>query len=257
VRIDRDLLWVAAAAVVCAAIAVAVPQTAIREIAAVPLCLLLPGYALTAAIFAKTPLPGPHQLLLTITLSLASLALGALLLNYMPGGIRESTWIVLLLVVVLGGCSVAAWRRTQGPRRVSRPISGGGIGRGGFVRLAGGVLLGAAAIVIAWTPFNAENAVGYTQFWMLPGRTGGFELGVRSQEHDATTYRVVLDSGKRRTTVASRLALEPGQDRVFHLTATPSRPGAGHRLTALLFLQDQPGKPYRRVTAILPASTAG
>lgn len=256
-KVDRDLLRVAAAALVCAAVCVLVPVTAVREIAAIPLCLFLPGYALTAAIFARTALPGPHRLLLSLTLSLAALVLGTLLLNYMPGGIRESTWVVFLLVVVLGGCILAGWRRSEGPRRASRPMSGAGVGIGGWVRLGAALLLAGAAIAIAWTPFNAENAVGYTQFWMLPGRTGDFRLGVRSQEHDATTYRVVLDSGKRRTTVASGLALEPGQSRVFRLTTTPSRSGKGQQLTALLFLQDQPGKPYRRVTGILPPSSAG
>ena len=256
-RMDRDLLRVAAAAAVCAAVAVAVPVTAVREIAAIPLCLVLPGYALTEAIFARTALPGPHRLLLSLTLSLAALALGTLLLNYMPGGIRESTWVVFLLVVVLGGCVVAGWRRGEGPRRASRPMFGVGVGVGAWARLAGALLLAGAAIVIAWTPFNAENAVGYTQFWMLPGSGGGLELGIRSQEHDATTYRVVLDSGPRRTTVSSRLALEPGEDRVFHLTANPRVTGGAKRLTALLFLQDRPGRPYRRVTALLPASAAG
>ena len=55
------------------------------------------------------------MLALSVGLSLAMLALGSLVLNYVPGGIRACSWAVLLVLVVLAASREAALRRR--PRR--------------------------------------------------------------------------------------------------------------------------------------------
>ena len=88
-RGHRDLRLLAALSVPCAVLAIVVPVEAIALLFAVPLALFLPGCALTAVTFARHPIEWPQRLVFSVGFSLATLALGALLLNYMPGGIRS------------------------------------------------------------------------------------------------------------------------------------------------------------------------
>src|SRR6187397_103616 len=100
-RGHRDLRLVAAAAIVCAVVALITPLGPVRVVFAAPLALILPGYALTSALFGSNR-PEPLQwLALTLGVSLACLALGSLLLNYVPGGIGGLAWAILLVLIVL------------------------------------------------------------------------------------------------------------------------------------------------------------
>ena len=209
---NRDLAAVAVAALICALVALSVPLEAVRLVAAVPLCLLMPGYAITAAIFSSAPLERSKALLFSVGLSLAVLAVGALLLHLVPGGVRDASWAALLLAIVVPGCAIAARRRLEGlrssPPRLPRPTPAQG------ALMLGGLLSVVAAMVLSWTPLPAKDAVGYTQLWMLPaeGRGGpGVEVGVINAEPDRFIYRLeILEDGRRPIAAPSRLILQPG-----------------------------------------------
>jgi hypothetical protein len=264
-RADRDLIGVTAAAVACAVVAAAVRITAVRAVAAVPLCLVLPGYALAAAIFLRPRQRGAQGAMLVLAMSLATLVLGSLLLDAVPGGLQLASWAVLLVVVVVAGCAVAAVRRqrivagsqTAQPRR-----------RRLRVRITDVVLIVAAALAVSAalglsrTPLPAKNAIGYTQLWMLQTGTPqspAVRIGITSAEQHPTTYTLTLGSGTGSpTAIETGLRLRPGASSEVSVPITTVAPHARTLIVAQLFRSGVPGV-YRQVTAVIappPSQTA-
>lgn len=248
-----DLLAAQAAAVLCAAVAVVVPTTAVRAIFAVPLCLVLPGYALTSAAFAHHSLRRAQALLLTVAMSLSILALGSLVLYLTPGGLRTASWTALLLFVTIGGCAVAARRRPGATHtlRLDRPLRRPRPTEATLLVIGG--LGTAAAFALANTPLPARNVIGYTQLWMLPAGSASrpvIDLGVSSAETGPVAYRLELvakpDVGPVQPLAMFNLALRPRQgfERVFPVAALAAH---NDRIAAYLYRQDQPGVVYRHV----------
>src|SRR4029077_18937869 len=97
-----DLEAAYASAALCALLTLALPFEPLRMLLAAPLALFLPRYAIPAAIFARRRIERRQFLLFSLGLSLAVLALGALVLNYVPGGIRAWSWALLLFLAVRG-----------------------------------------------------------------------------------------------------------------------------------------------------------
>jgi uncharacterized membrane protein len=250
----RDLNAAAAAALVAAAL-VAVPFEPVRIVGALPLALLLPGYAITAATFAGRRIPGAQLLLLTLALSLSTLALGSLLLNAPSEGLTRLSWTVFLVVVVLAGCAIAARRRTapaNGAMRIVRPQ----LGIAQVALAAGGVLALVAAFWLALTVLPAKDAIGYTRLWMLPGPGAGrtVRIGVQSEEQHALSYELKVTVGNRRVAISPRFLLRPGHGRGFKIAIKPARNGASTPVTARLYRKNDPGTVYRRVTGWIPAA---
>lgn len=244
-----DLRLVSALAVLCALLALAIPLAGLSLVFAAPLLLVLPGYALTAAAFARRRLEWPQQLLFAIALSLAVLILGSLLLNYL-GGIHPLSWALLELLIVLVSCRIAAARRGRGAgagrRRGPRP------GRLEAAMLAGAVATAAVALVLSASAVPADNALGYTQLWILPkAGSGGSEavVGVRSEEQRTTDFdlriRIGDDRGVRRS-----FRLAPGEARQVRLRAPPGSEGE-IPVIATLLRHNRPLVVYRRVKGSL------
>jgi hypothetical protein len=241
-RGHRDLRLTAMASTLCAAAALILPFPAVCLFFAIPLCLFLPGYAVASAAFAHRPLARMQTLVLSLGLSLTVLALGALLLNYLPGGVRAGPWALLLVLVVLISCWAAALRRPKPARAPSSAWPRLGVSRTGGVLLGGGALATIAALVLAMTPVPAKNAVGYTELW-LSTRSGAksavVSIGVRSEEQHEVGYflRVQFGRGKPKLRLFN---LVPGETRVVPVVAS-------------LFRQDEPKAVYRRITGwVLP-----
>jgi uncharacterized membrane protein len=255
VRGHRDLTAMTGAAFLCALVALIVPVEVVRLAFAAPLCLVLPGYAITAAVFAPSPLERPQAMLFTFGLSLTTLATGVLILHFMPGGVRDVSWAALLCAVVVAGGAIAARRRPRRsraslptPRLRLRPLDG--------VLLAGAALSVVAALVLSWTTLPAENAVGYTQLWMLPAEgpaSGGVRIGVANVEPDRLRYRLEVRQEGGEEPFISRFALDPGQEATRFVGV--STPQAGEvRVTARLYRWDRPAVVYRRVSAWVPGA---
>jgi hypothetical protein len=255
-----DLEVAVGSAALCAVLALVLPFEALRLALALPLTMFLSGYAISAAIFARRPLPRRQFLLLSVGLSLAVLALGTLVLNYVPGGIRAWSWALLLFLVVLGCCRGAALRR---PRGAGAPVSWAlprvSAVQAGLLGAAG--LAALAAVVLAFTPLAATNATGFTEIWIhpLPG-DNGVRIGVGSAEREDASYRLVVNFGGSRE-VTRKIELRPGQRQVLALgeSAAASSPVA-IPVTATLFRADgaTPDRPFRQVsTWIGPVGGAG
>jgi uncharacterized membrane protein len=259
VRGHRDLERVVIAAIVCALVATLLPWELVRLIAALPLAVFLPGYAIVSASFASYRLDPQRLLMLVLACGLSVFCLGGIVLDAFPGGIRTLSWALLLVLVVVAAARAAALRRPRakpearqaGARRLPRlrPVDV----VCGLAALAAVV----GALALAYTPLPAGSASGYTALWILPGEEGDSEavrVGVVSAEHDPQAYRLHVSAGKGGRIATYRLELEPGEERVFRVpvplqSADRSSP---LRIAASLYEEDRPRELYRRVTTWLP-----
>jgi uncharacterized membrane protein len=252
-RDHGDLEAAILGAALCALLTLVLPFEPLRMLLATPLALFLPGYAISAAIFAARPIQRRQFLLFSVGLSLAVLALGALVLNYVPGGIRSGSWAVLLFLVVLGFCRGAALRR---PARAPVAVSWTLPPRPSAIQaalIAGGGLMAIVAVVLAFTPISPTNATGFTEMWIHPlAGDNGVRIGVGSAERDDSSYRLVVDFGDGKT-VSRQFGLEPGQREVLALSDGSTAVASGDEaisVDAILYKEDSPeaDQPFRRVS---------
>jgi uncharacterized membrane protein len=252
-RGHRDLQRAAVAAVVCALVAALVPWEVVRLVAALPLTLFLPGYAIVAAAFASRELAPPKRLVLSVGTSLMVLVLSTFFLNIPSFGITTASWAVLLPLIVLAACGVAARRRGQPKRGRSRPLFAGPPSAGSVALVAVALLIGVAAVVLAQKPLPAENAAGYSALWMLPtdSREDTVMIGVISNEHDPASYALEVESGDDGSPQTYEVELDPGEEKTFEV-GVPATSGGRTHVVASLYREDRPDHLYRRVTSWLP-----
>jgi hypothetical protein len=253
-RGHRDLTIAAAAAVLCALIAALVPVELIRVIAALPLTLYLPGFALIAASFDGEDLPPLKRATIEVGTSLILLVLGAFILNVFPFGLTTASWALLLALLVVAGCAWAARRRgrAEAAERPSfaaivRPTTRS------VVMVGAAVLIGAASIALAQKPLPAKHVDGYTALWMLPtdAEEEALVIGVQSNEQDTAAYRLRVSLGRESQARTYRVKLDPGEERIFKLEV-PESSGGRTRAVASLYREDRPDRLFRRVTRWLP-----
>lgn len=254
-RGHRDLTVASVAAVLCALVAALVPVELIRVVAALPLTLYLPGFALVAASFDGEDLAPLKRVTIEVAASLFLLVLGAFVLNVFPFGLTTASWAVLLALVVVAGCAWAARRR--GPSEPARRSPFAGFARpktGSIVMVAAAVLIGAGSIALAQKPLPAKHADGYTALWMLPAdaREKTLVVGVQSDEHDPAAYRLRIDTnGGKSQSETYRVKLDPGEEKTFAVKV-PSRSTGRTRVVASLYREGETDRLFRRVTRWLP-----
>ncbi len=254
-RGHRDLKLACLAAVLCALVAALVPFELVRLLAALPLTLFLPGYAIVAAAFGSRELAPPKRIVLSVGTSLMMLVLGAFVLNVFPFGLRTASWAVLLTLVVVAAARGAALRRDpadRGARRwpaIPRPAPAS------LALVAVAVLIAGAALVLAQKPLPAKNAAGFSALWMLPtdSREDAVAVGVISNEHDYTSYRLEVSLGTSQSKTY-RVHLYPGQEKVYEVDVPPRASGRTH-VVATLYRKGRPEHVYRRVNSWLPRQT--
>lgn len=213
-----DRLTTGAAALVCAALALAAPEaSALRVTGAVALALVLPGYAAARAIRARDPL------LPALVAPVVALVLGGVVLNVLSIPLSAATWAAVLVIIVV------ALDPRGGPVRLPRLAPRDG------ALLAAGLAVAAAALVLAATPLRPPaGAEGFTSLSALQA-AGGVRIGARSSELHGERFRLVL-AGR-----SWDFALAPGQ----RWSTVVPRPG--RRVEARLFRAGD-GLPYRSVT---------
>lgn len=251
-----DLEGAVGAAALSALLALALPFEALRLALALPLLFFLPGYAIAAATFAHGRIERRHFLVFSLGLSLAVLALGAIVLNYLPGGVRSGWWAALLFLVVLAACRAAALRR---PRRARAPIAWSlpRVNGAQAGLLATGALVIVAAVVLAFTPLAATEAVGYTEISIRPlagDAAPGVRVAVGSGERGESSYRLRVEFGDGEGEATRRFELVPGAERVLELQPPDDLAAAATAteipVAATLYKEDEgdPDRPFRRVS---------
>jgi len=252
VRGHRDLERACAAAVLCALVAALVPWEVVRLVAAPPLTLFLPGYAIVAVAFGSQESALPKRLTLSVGTSLMVLVLSAFVLNIFPLGLRTASWAVLLPVVVIAACMGAALRREPAPPRGAALAMPARPPAGSIALASLAVLIGVAALVLAQKPLPAKNAAGYTALWMLPtdSAEAAVAVGVISNEQDPASYRLKVGLGENQSK-AYRVDLDPGEERIYEIDVPREANGRTH-VVASLYREERPGLLYRQVTSWLP-----
>jgi Protein of unknown function (DUF1616) len=254
VRGHGDLRLVAWGSLLCAVLALVLPWPAVSLVFAAPIALAMPGYAIVAATFAKRDLDRPRLALLSVALSLATLALGALLLNYVPAGIHGYSWAVLLLLVTLVGCRSAARRRD--PKKTALRLPQLRPGRLKLVLALGGLAAAIVALVLANATLPATRALGFTELWILPvpeSDRSEAQVGVRSEEQRTTEFDLGIGIGKDRV-VRRSFTLAPGEDELVTIGPVPGPAGSKVPVVVTLLLDEHPFSVYRRVKGSLTAS---
>jgi uncharacterized protein DUF1616 len=256
VRGHGDLRLLAWGSLVCAVLALVLPWGAISLLFAAPLALFAPGYAIVAATFAGRDLDRARGALLSVALSLATLALGSLVLNYLPGGLHGFTWAVLLLLVVLGGCHVAARRRDT--ERPTLQLPRNAPPRLKLALTLAGLAAAIVALVLANTTLPAHDALGFTELWIVPVPESGrseAEVGVRSNEQATADFDLGVRIGKERL-IRRSFVLEPGEEAVVRIGPPVAPAGSTVPVVATLLLDRDPAHVYRRVQGALQAPGA-
>ncbi len=212
-----------------------------------PLVFMLPGYALTIALFPRGRLQTAETLAFSLGLSLAAVVGGGVLLNTTPFGLEALPWTVYLTAVTLGGCAVAAFKRRReeqaAPVRFSLGLSPLQVCLSALSLL---VLVG--ALWIARDP-SIQPTTNFTGLWARPAALLGqsaYDVGVYNSESSRMEYKLEVKAEGVLVYEASPIALAPGEtwERVLRFDTLVSG-----EVLVLLYRLDRPGGVYRYVVS--------
>jgi uncharacterized membrane protein len=214
-----------------------------------PLALLLPGYAITAAIFANNPPGAAERAALALGLSLVVNVLGGFLLNLTAWGLQAVSWAVLNggITFLAGGTALLRRLSSEMPESAARR---------GASRHVGAVLAVLAlpivvlALLVAVTGVLSQRHPGFTQLWLLPGAgadASTVRVGIRSSERSGVNYWLQLRQGE--DVFFTRPPFELQTHEAWEAeVALPGGSAAG-KVEARLYRIDSPFAVYR--TAVL------
>jgi uncharacterized membrane protein len=212
-RIETDLILLNLLVLFLAIVILAFPSNVMRIVLGLPAVLLLPGYALVAALFPRRQsLERIQRIAFIPAMSLAVVPLIGLVLNYTWGITLESTLISLAAFIF--AASVVAWvRRKRLPAderfgirlRLRIPGWEGGVWDKVLTVLLVIVVLGAGAAA-GYTIANPKTGEGFTDFYLQDeyGKARDFTrrvtigqdvevtVGIVNREHETVSYRVVV-----------------------------------------------------------------
>jgi len=252
-----DLLLTILGALVALGVALFADSGALAIAVSLSLIFVLPGYALSAALFPPRAIGRDLRLVLTVVLSLATLALGALVLQLVTA-LDRGTFVGLLAVITLLAAA-AALRGRQGARvgrsRGERPRPPIG------VALALVAAIGLAGVAIAIASAGAHRQIDESRFselWLVP--QGGKRVppdeppvlvGIANQEGKTVDYRLtVRQGGAEIDTWKVRL----GDSQEWETILSADQLSEAGTLVASLH---RFGQTYRRVSVKLGADTSG
>jgi len=252
----------ALAALVLTVLGVSSPT--LRLLLGLPLVLVLPGYALTAALFPHRALGGADRALFTLGLSLSTAILCGFVLNRTPWGLRPESWAVILSTAVLGSSLIAFARRrlslasaasetddepvqTARSSAAARPRLTLGVGQSLLLGLA--IAMIAGAVLLARGEAALRPAPEVIELWMLPGDTAAsptLHVGLNSVGPAAGDFRLQIERGGYIIHEWLSLSIVPGQQWEQTLSLQGQQPGNG-AFEAHLYRAEEPNVLYRRV----------
>jgi hypothetical protein len=247
-RVPGDLALASAAAIASLVLALLPAGGLAWEVALVPLVLVLPGYALAAAMFGPGTIARAERLVYTVSLSVGAAALSGLFWQLWLG-LDRLAWASLLTAVTLLACAVAQRRRLAPPRREPKRLPQ--LPRPNWPTALAIVAAVAIAVVAVDTAAEGlEDQRGMSHFsslWIVPDadQGGSLEVGVWNHLGAAHDYRILVDRGGI-VLRDRRLRLGPHQQLQMTLAA-PELIGSeipSKELVVVTLYKD--GVPYRR-----------
>ena len=227
-----------------------------RALLGLPLVLVLPGYAVTAALPLRSR-GSSDRLLFSVGISLSMAALGGVVLNWLPWGLQPRSWACLLGVVTLAATGMAL-------RNAGHALGGGGARPGIALSLREGAtvalaiaVVGVAIGTVRTAALREQRAATVVQLWMLPtedASQNSLRLGIYSNELPQEAYRLELEVGGAVAQEWPMIEPEPGKPWETTVRLPEERPNLW--VEATLYRLNAPEIPYRNVV-LWPAERPG
>jgi hypothetical protein len=244
-RTERErIAAVAAIAALCAGALVVPGLPALLTVpATILLLLLLPGYALTLALFPTRLLSNAEQAMFAVGLSVSSSIVAGLVLNVLPVGLTLSGWGALLGAISVGSLGVA-WLRLGTSDRPLTVVRLPRVPLGPVVMIALASVTVLGSLMIARMGEAAQPKNGFTQLWMFSEANGSaVRLGFENHENAPEHYDLRVTSGG--TTLADWTGLSLADGQSWEQTVVlPALPAGTHKIDAALY-RNGDGSPYR------------
>lgn len=226
--------------------------TVIGTILALPLVFVLPGYALTEALFQKRSLETAQRLVFSLALSLAVVILSGFILNLFPSGLHAQTWTLFLGLLTVVFSFTAILRRTEQsdrvqPLRLNLSISA-------FILFEVATIVAILAILYSTAGVTQQRQPGFTQLWIKPapqpGNSCAIRIGVSSFESTLVTYRIVMTMNSTQIAAWSSISLVPREqwEQIELVNPDASRNAF---VEVLLYRLDKPQTVYQKVDLTL------
>ncbi len=269
-----DLVAVLVIVALGAPVALLAPDLpAVRVALGLPLLLFLPGYAVLAALYPyRRDIEPAGRLALSFLLSLAVVALVALVLNSLPGGVDRASIVLAISAIIVAFTALAWLLRDQvavdgepfQPRLSLRQLwPSRDFGHLPLFGLAV-ALIGLAAAAFVFFP-NTSGRDGFTEFYLLgiDGRLESlpaelaagdrlrFIVGAANHEGASTRYRIDVKVGGRadRLTVAE-FTLGDSEEAEREVDLSLQTAGDDRTVKVLLY-RDGDDQPYRQLHLVL------
>jgi len=225
---------------------------------ALPLVFLLPGYVLVQVLLPRRSLDRSQQLVLCLGLSFVLDIVAGLLLNVFPGGLRATSWSLLLGLLTLGGVllALAVRRRTIA---IAEPLPEPKWPLTHLQALALELAMVVAALSVVYSASGVLQGpqTTFTQLWLLPADQAqqqcAVQLGVRNFEASVRTYRVEMTINGTRVHTWSPVVLEPQHSWEQHILLSKPKTSSALAIVVRLYQDGAPQKIYRSVNLTLHA----
>jgi uncharacterized membrane protein len=238
-RRSRDLTAVAALALLGLALVLIPGGGWLEGVLLLPLVLILPGYALAAALFQPGSIPPAERAVYTVALSIAVTGLGSVLAQ-IAFDLDRGVWVAMLLAATLAACWVAQRRRELLPVEGASPrFELPSVNPLAIVAVlaAIGVAAGAFSIAVDSTRDSRAEA-HFAELWVLPqrntsGGSGGssVSIGIGNHEGRPVTFRLQATRGGK--VVASWTVRLTGNES-WQTNLSAPRPSASAPLRVIL-----------------------
>jgi uncharacterized membrane protein len=219
-----------------------------RAVFALPLVFIFPGYSLVSALLPNH-IDSAIHLLLALALSIAITGAVGLALHFTEWGLNPQSWLLCLSSMTLVASIVALARRGHEP-----PLRLG-------IRLSAvhAALFGLAAVFVVFAIIVARDGAaqqvypGFTQLWLAPvddNPQAEIQLGVRNEEAQPMTYRLVVNLGETQVQEWDSIKLAAGEQWEVRFALAPE-PNSSETVNAQLYRLDEPDEVYRSVSLVI------
>jgi uncharacterized membrane protein len=261
-RVSTDITWVVAGTLVAAALALLDAPDAIRLLPGLAATLLLPGYALSVALFPDRDFDIPERLGLAFGLSLAVVVVLSILISWSSWGFRTTPIILGLTGATIALSVVAEWRRRSTTARPTTAMPSGAsstslplLASVPFPVLTLVVVFGLAASGIALAMFPPS---GVTEFYAVSGSASSEQspqqvvageqstlgVGIKNGEGRPARFRVAVTLDGQSVGTTGPISLEDREEWRGNVDFAVTTPGPGQRLDVRLYKEGSL-EPYR------------
>jgi len=248
----RDLLLVGVLALVGGLAALSPLPSWLQFVLLAPLALVLPGYALSFALFPSGTLALLERCVYVFVFSLSAAAIGGMIVQ-LTLALDRTAWVLLEVAITLGAVAIALRRRallpiqlrgqtTTGPTEDRRQAGFGAIAA---IAFAGAAALAVFAVATASDGVHEQRARQvFASLWAVPGAAADGRAPVRVGvwNHGApSSYRLQVSSAEQ---VLAQISVRLSSRQKWERTLTPPPDAATGDLELTLF---HDSRPYRSI----------